>query len=113
MILDAATGAHVSILSGHTRHVRSLAFSLGGALLVSGSDDCTIRFWDIQTGGVIRTFYGHYGSILSVSISLDCTTIASGSRDNTIWLWDVGTVECHHIIEEHTSHFKSIGFRKN
>jgi len=113
IILDAVTGTSVSVLSGHTDIVCSLTFSFGGALLVSGSYDKTIKLWDIQTGGVIRTFPGHTSFVLSVSISLDCTTIASGSYDGTIRLWDVGTGECYYIIEGHTEWDGSISFSKN
>jgi len=112
-ILDAVTGTHVSVLSGHTDWVRSLTFSFDGTLLVSGSGDRTIKLWDIQTGGVIKTFSGHTNYVFSVSISLDCTTIVSGSCDQTIRLWDVGTGECHRIIEGHNSPVNSISFSKD
>ena len=51
--LDGVTGSQTSILSGHTASVGSLAFSPDGALLASGSDDNTIKLWDMQTGGVM------------------------------------------------------------
>ena len=93
IILDAVTGIHTSILSGHTDWVLSLAFSLDGSFLVSGSQDETINLWDVQTGGVVKTFHGHTDWVFSVSISPDNTMIASGSHDNTIWLWNIQTGE--------------------
>ena len=87
IILDAVTGIQMSVLPGHTKSVRALTFSLDGASLVSGSDDETIKLWDIQTGGVIRTFQIKY-SPRSVSISVDNATIACVYWDGKIGLWD-------------------------
>ena len=100
IILDAITGTYTSVLSGHTSRVGSLVFSFGGNFLVSGSDDKTVNFWDIQTGGVIKTFLGHTGWVLSVSISQDQTTIASGCWDETVRLWNIETGECCHVIKQ-------------
>ena len=73
----------------------SLAFSLDGTLLVSGSDDDTIKLWDMQTGEVMGTFYD---SVYSVAISPDAITIASGSYCD-VHLWDVRTGKCHRTID--------------
>ena len=100
IIIDAITGICKSVLSGHTDDVTSLAFSLDGASLVSGSNNKTLKLWDVQTGGVIKTFCGHANNVCSTSISPDCTMIASGSWDHKIHLWDVQTGECSHIIEQ-------------
>jgi WD40 repeat protein len=99
IILNAITGSQVAVLSGHTNWVRSLAFSSDGASLVSGSDDTTLKLWDVQTGGVVRTFHGHTHWVYSISISPDYTTIASASHDKTICLWDIQTRKCHHVIK--------------
>ena len=109
VILDAITGVHIAILSGHAHSVQSLAFSLDGKLLVSGSYDKTVNLWDVQTGGVIKTFHGHTDWVWSVSISLDQTTVASGSFDKTVRVWNVQTGECFHVIEQR-DHVKRIGF---
>ena len=99
IILDATTGSQTAVLSSHTDRVRSLSFSSDKRLLVSGSDNKTVKLWDVQTGGVVKTFYGHTGGVLSVSISVDCATIASGSGDRTIRLWNVQTGQCHNSIK--------------
>jgi len=97
-IFNALTGSQTAVLSGHTSYVRSLAFSLDGALLVSGSDDKTVKLWDVQTGGVVKTFHGHTLVVCSVSISADNTMIASGSADKTIRLWDIRKGQCCVIV---------------
>ena len=101
IILDAITGSHTAILSGHTDEVNCFIFSPDGKSLVSGSDDNTVKLWDIQTGGVVKTFHGHTQRVWSVSISADCTRIASGSRDNTVRLWNTQTGDCLCTMEQH------------
>ena len=98
--LSRTTGSQMAMLSGHTDFVRAVVFSSDGTSLVSGSDDTTIKLWDVQTGGVVKTFCGHTNLVRSVSISVDHTKIASGSADGTIRLWDIQTGECHHIMEQ-------------
>ena len=99
-ILNGITGNQVATLSGHTAQVRSLVFLSDGTLLVSGSDDKTVKFWDVQTGGVVETLHGHTGWVYSISVSADRTMIASASRDKTIRLWNIQTKGCLHIIEQ-------------
>lgn len=43
----------VQALSGHSGHVLSL-YNWGGAMFVSGSQDKTVRFWDLRTGGCVN-----------------------------------------------------------
>ena len=109
-IFDAITGIRLSLLPGHIKRVRSLAFSLDGVFLVSGSDDTTVNLWDVQTGAVSKTFHGHTHTVCSVSISPDNTTIASGSLDKTIRLWDAQTMECHRVMDGFGDNVNSVNF---
>ena len=96
--VDAITGVHLSVLSGHIDDMRCITFSSDGRLLVSGDWGGTIKLWDIQTGGAIRALAGHTNAVNSVSISPDHSMIASGSWDKTVRLWNTWTGECCCII---------------
>ena len=41
-------GNAVARLEGHTSLARAVAMSESGSVVVSGSDDCTVRFWDLS-----------------------------------------------------------------
>jgi len=55
----------VTELFGHSGAVRSLC-AHQGRWLFSGSDDCTVRLWDLHGGSAVRTFSGHTGAVLKV-----------------------------------------------
>merc|ERR1711991_222809 len=59
-----------------------------GTKIVSGSDDNTIRVWNVDTGECILTLKGHTSYVLSVGFNHDGTKIVSGSDDNTIRVWN-------------------------
>ena len=110
LVFDSIIGIQRSILYGHSGLVRSLTFSLDGALLASGSDDNTVKVWDFQIGGVVQTLHGHTSFVNSVSISLDSTMVSSASQDQSICLWDIQTGDCVHVIEGHTDYVNSVKF---
>ncbi|KAE9390362.1 WD40 repeat-like protein [Gymnopus androsaceus JB14] len=79
-------------LKGHNHWVNSVAFSVDGTKIVSGSDDKTVRIWDATMGAQIGdALDGHDDRVTSVAFSLDGLRIVSGSADNTIRIWDVTT----------------------
>ena len=62
---EPATAKAVTELFGHGSTVRSLC-AHQGRWLFSGSDDCTVRLWDLHGGSAVRTFSGHTGAVLKV-----------------------------------------------
>jgi WD40 repeat protein/tRNA A-37 threonylcarbamoyl transferase component Bud32 len=95
-------------LEGHLNQVNSVAFSRDGNTIVSGSDDMTIRIWNMKAAKEIRILNGHTKWIYSVAISPDGKTIVSGSQDKTIKIWKLNTGEEIRTLTGHTDYVNAV-----
>ncbi len=78
-VWDAATGAEVLSLEGHTRPIRSVAFSPNGKWIASSSEHA-LRIWDAATGKEERVLTADSGGILFTGI----TSAAFGPQSRRI-----------------------------
>ena len=90
-IYDANTYAEVALLTGHTYHVNSVAFSPDGNKLVSGGHDGTVRLWNVHTGQLLHTFEEQNIEIDDVAFSPDGKIFGSIDEHRVIRLWDADT----------------------
>ena len=65
-----------------------MSFHPDGKSLASGSEDNTIKLWNLETFAETKTLSDHGGWVYSVSFSPNGKTLASGSSDKTIKLWN-------------------------
>jgi len=88
--------------------VYSVAISPDGRTLASGSNDKTIKIWNLTTGQEIHTLKGHSAGVYSVAISPDGRTLASGSNDKTIKIWNLTTGQEIHTLKGHSAGVRSV-----
>jgi WD40 repeat protein len=100
-------------LIGHSGPVRCLASaertSKGGAkakVLFSGSDDQTIKCWDLNSLKCIGTLPGHTGTIRCFAISNHL--LFSGSGDHTIMVWDIDSLKHIGTLKGHAGQVNSL-----
>ncbi len=75
-------------LKGHQYVVTSVAFDPQGETLASGSEDKTVKLWEVRSGKLLRTLEGHQRTVNSVAFEPLGGMLASGSGDETVKLWD-------------------------
>ncbi|XP_072169323.1 striatin-3-like isoform X1 [Diadema setosum] len=87
-------------LRSHFDGVRALAFHPEEPVLITGSEDNTLKLWNLQKTvpakkaasldvEPIYTFRGHVGAVLSVAMSSNGEQCFSGGFDSTIRCWNI------------------------
>ncbi|MDD2814450.1 MAG: hypothetical protein PHP00_01765 [Thiotrichaceae bacterium] len=96
--------------SGHGSEINSVTFSSDGLTVLSGSDDKTLKLWEVASGQCLRTFSGHSHYVRSVAFSPDGLLALSGSWDKTLKLWEVSSGQCLRTFSGHSNIVYSVAF---
>ena len=90
--------------------VLCLAVSPDGSLMVSGSNDSTLKLWDVASGKEVRAFIGHVAGVNACAFSPHGTRVVSGSFDSTLKLWDVASGKEVRAFIGHTHGVRACAF---
>ena len=72
-------------------YIRAVSISSDNKYLAAGTEDKTIKLFEIAANRVVHSFVGHTLDIYSLDYSCDGRLIASGSGDRSVRLWDVAS----------------------
>ena len=79
-------------LKGHSNSCRAVAISADGGSVVSGSDDLTVRVWDLHHNGQCRrVLEGNQHFVAAVAVSADGNVVVSAGWDKSVRVWNLAT----------------------
>ncbi len=74
----------VQVFTGHRRGVTAVTMTPDRRIVISASDDRTIRFWKRATGKCLRVLKGHKHRVTAVLVTPDGRFLLSASADQTL-----------------------------
>jgi WD40 repeat protein len=72
----------------HTDAIKTVAFSPGGQLIVSGGMDKSVKIWNWSQKRMIKTLKGHTEGVNKVAFSVSGKYIVSAGYDNQLYIHD-------------------------
>ncbi len=92
---DTATGKLTATARGHQNNVSWVDFSPDGSRIATGSQDQSVRLWQVPTlASAAPPLRGHTGALAAVLFSPDGRQLLSASSiDKSLRLWDAATGE--------------------
>lgn len=92
------------MLKGHRHSINALDFSPDGRVLISGSDDRTVRIWNMRDGSS-RILGNSSSFIRSIRFSPDRQHIAAGNTSGELFVWEPRS---GHLVASLKGHYNSV-----
>ena len=108
-MMDDRSAETSRTLHGHNGPVYRVAFSPDRTLLLSCSEDTTIRLWSLQTWTCLVCYKGHIFPVWDVRFAPHGYYFASAGHDKTARLW---ATDQHQPLRIFAGHFSDVDVRK-
>ncbi|KAI8459649.1 coatomer WD associated region-domain-containing protein [Phakopsora pachyrhizi] len=97
------TSERIAAFEAHPDYIRCLAVHPTQSLLLTGSDDMTIKLWDWEKSWkCIQVFEGHTHYIMNLAFNpKDSNTFASSCLDRTVKVWSLGSHTANFTLDAH------------
>uniref|UniRef100_T1J6X2 TFIID subunit TAF5 NTD2 domain-containing protein n=1 Tax=Strigamia maritima TaxID=126957 RepID=T1J6X2_STRMM len=102
-----------TILRGHSGSVYGLCFTPDSQLLLSCSEDTTVRAWDMQNFNNVAIYRGHNYPVWDIDYSSIGIYFATASHDRTAKLWTLDRTYPIRYFAGHSLDVDSIRFHPN
>ncbi|MBN1201612.1 MAG: WD40 repeat domain-containing protein [Anaerolineae bacterium] len=76
-------------LKAHDQAITALAISPDGSLLISSSEDQTLKLWSLPEGYLLKTLEDSTQVVLTMAITSDGSLLASGGEDGLVKFWSL------------------------
>ena len=80
-------------LRGHTDGVLGIELSRARRHAFTGSNDRSVRVWDLRTGACLSVLNAHESYVSALGWHLASGCLATGAEDGVVNLWDVSALE--------------------
>ena len=110
---DAATGAPLHTLVGHTHLTHFAAFRGDGRRVATASWDHTAKVWDADTGKELFTLRGHGDRVTGVAFSPNGKHLATASQDSTVRVWDAESGKELTVLRGHAGYVMCVAFSQD
>eukprot|EP01104_Vermistella_antarctica_P013017 TRINITY_DN3870_c0_g1_i1.p1 TRINITY_DN3870_c0_g1~~TRINITY_DN3870_c0_g1_i1.p1 ORF type:complete len:307 (+),score=48.34 TRINITY_DN3870_c0_g1_i1:210-1130(+) len=91
--VNTNNNCHVSSFDGHTNNVTAVGFQKDGKWMYTGSEDGTIKIWDLRAPGPQRDYECGF-PVNSVALHPNQTELISGDQNGNVRVWDLAANEC-------------------
>lgn len=99
-------------LRGHQKGVNDIEFASTGELVATGSDDGSVRIWDLH-GNLQQVLRGHSDRVPTLAFSPDSRRIVSGSGKGKILMHDVESGIEAAVLTPHDESVGNIVFNRS
>ncbi|EAS04901.1 Pre-mRNA-splicing factor prp46 (macronuclear) [Tetrahymena thermophila SB210] len=93
------------VIAGHRGWVRCVTIDPANQFFVTGSNDRTIKFWDLASGQLKLTLTGHTSPVRALVVSDRHPYLFSAAEDKTVRCWDL---EMNQVIRNYHGHLSSV-----